>query len=1270
MTTRSASRRWLLLSGILLVVVGIGGYVAWRKWGSSQLDAAQLVALKDRAVGLAENAKYAEADELFQQLALLVPNEPLVLRNLAVVRVGQFEVQQDQQQGADANGKSASVAPERVVEAVIRLLKAEPNEPASHILASRAAVQLDRLASDLVSKLPDPLDSLRTAAKHAPQDAAVRYELFKLAQTPKYNKDIEVQKEAREALADAHEIQPRNLTLLFELLMAQCDPAVADPKVAVTLEEAKQVLLPLREIILRLNARIDVELIIQEAQTAAEQRNWVKVRQRLGPMVNVSRISWPQRTDQKRVNVGALEYLRYEFSDDTQSRLPKEKLPGAAEADITFATAGANFPPLDGVRDLRVVDVDLDGRMDLVVLHGNQVTVLSRPRMGDSWETLLKTDVAPGMVRLLVADLDRDEATLPPGLTPKVDRQSGVKQPGDEAVTDTLVDLASTTCQQAFPDFLLFGNGGICIVRNQIAGKSAEASSTGGLKRKLTLPTLANDLKDIGNVTAALLADFDHDQDLDLVLGVEGQGVRLWRMLGNGTFKFEDYTQWSTIPPIAGQITAFALVDWDRDLYSDIFVNYQTPGAKGDESAPMPILLRNQRHGQFLGAELEMEFAALRSSVSMAPLEVDGNVSWDLAAVTASGVGTVLTTTPEPGKVTFLRSLPAVPTSGNRLLTWDFDNDTFSDLLTWNEQAVSIFRCTADGIVAFDSTPLKFDAGNGLRAVDYGDMDNDGDLDLVLATADRMQLLVNQGGNTNRWLKFFVTGDFDGQQDVGANNSALGTTVEVQTSGRYQAQVITRQPVHVGLGTAVEAKRVRLLFTNGIPRSVPDARANTLFCQKQILGGSCPFVYTWSGEAFTYFSDCLWAAPIGLQVAEGKMAPSRAWEYLLLPGERLTERDGTYDLQLTEELWEAAYFDEVKLIAVDHPADTDLYTNEKVGGPDIAAPKLHLVKQPRRPVAARDKHGRDVLATVSQRDDVYLRGFDQHITQGLVDEHFLELELGAFESPPKLVTLFLTGWIYPTNTSINVNLSQHPDLEYPRLPYVHVADGNGGWKEAQAFMGFPGGKTKTIAVELPGEVFTGGQHKLRICTSAEIYWDDVFFTVDEEPIVGQSPQINEHVLPLLSADLHYRGFSRELPHHPDAPLRFDYQTVSTEPKWPPMEGCFTRYGDVRPLLASADDQMVVMGSGDEMTVRFRVPAEQPPAGWKRDFILYSVGWDKDADLNTVYGQTAEPLPYNAMPSYPYPPDQWYPDTPATRGYLREYQTRKQDHHRFLRELAR
>jgi hypothetical protein len=108
---------------------------------------------------------------------------------------------------------------------------------------------------------------------------------------------------------------------------------------------------------------------------------------------------------------------------------------------------------------------------------------------------------------------------------------------------------------------------------------------------------------------------------------------------------------------------------------------------------------------------------------------------------------------------------------------------------------------------------------------------------------------------------------------------------------------------------------------------------------------------------------------------------------------------------------------------------------------------------------------------------------------------------------------------------------------------------------------------------------------------------------------------------------------------------------------------------VQPLLTSADDQMVVMGSGDEMTVRFRAPAEDPPPGWKRDFILYSVGWDKDADLNTVYGQTAEPLPYNAMPSYPYPPDQWYPDTPQTRRYLQTYQTRQQDQRRFWRMRA-
>jgi len=85
----------------------------------------------------------------------------------------------------------------------------------------------------------------------------------------------------------------------------------------------------------------------------------------------------------------------------------------------------------------------------------------------------------------------------------------------------------------------------------------------------------------------------------------------------------------------------------------------------------------------------------------------------------------------------------------------------------------------------------------------------------------------------------------------------------------------------------------------------------------------------------------------------------------------------------------------------------------------------------------------------------------------------------------------------------------------------------------------------------------------------------------------------------------------------------------------------------------------VLGSGDEMTLRFSAPKQPLPAGWKRDFLLYSVGWDKDCDMNTVYGDTTEPLPYNAMPSYPYPADKPFPEDEKHQDYLRRWQTRKQ-----------
>jgi hypothetical protein len=115
-----------------------------------------------------------------------------------------------------------------------------------------------------------------------------------------------------------------------------------------------------------------------------------------------------------------------------------------------------------------------------------------------------------------------------------------------------------------------------------------------------------------------------------------------------------------------------------------------------------------------------------------------------------------------------------------------------------------------------------------------------------------------------------------------------------------------------------------------------------------------------------------------------------------------------------------------------------------------------------------------------------------------------------------------------------------------------------------------------------------------------------------------------------------------------------------------MQGKFTRYGDVLELLTKQDDRLAVIGSGDEITLTFSPPDTPLPSGWKRDFIMHNVGWDKDADLHTLYGQTVEPLPFNAMSGYPYPADEVPPETVEYRSYLKQYQTREQRHAQFWR----
>jgi hypothetical protein len=177
---------------------------------------------------------------------------------------------------------------------------------------------------------------------------------------------------------------------------------------------------------------------------------------------------------------------------------------------------------------------------------------------------------------------------------------------------------------------------------------------------------------------------------------------------------------------------------------------------------------------------------------------------------------------------------------------------------------------------------------------------------------------------------------------------------------------------------------------------------------------------------------------------------------------------------------------------------------------------------------------------------------------------------------------------------------------------------------------------------------------VRIVTNLCLYWDEIYLIESS----GAPPSRMTDV-PMESADLRFRGFSKPtIDPRRLQPERFDYQTVSFTSMWNPTPGNYTRYGDVKELLAAPDDRMSIMGSGDEVAMRFAaggLPAL--PEGWKRDFLLLVGGWAKDADANTAFSQSVLPLPFYGMSSYPYPASDGYPADAEHERYVREYLTR-------------
>ena len=184
-----------------------------------------------------------------------------------------------------------------------------------------------------------------------------------------------------------------------------------------------------------------------------------------------------------------------------------------------------------------------------------------------------------------------------------------------------------------------------------------------------------------------------------------------------------------------------------------------------------------------------------------------------------------------------------------------------------------------------------------------------------------------------------------------------------------------------------------------------------------------------------------------------------------IPGESLALTDGHYDVRITEELREVSFLDQIQLIAVDHPADTDIFTNDKFKSPPFPEFRLFGANKRVYPTQARDQKGADVLARLLRRDRTYPDNFGRNYA-GVAERHTLDLDFGKAAAGNR-AALVLNGWVDWADGSTFLGSAQE-SKDGLIFPYLQVKDRAGRWQTVIEDMGIPAGKPKTITVDLTG----------------------------------------------------------------------------------------------------------------------------------------------------------------------------------------------------------
>ncbi len=381
-----------------------------------------------------------------------------------------------------------------------------------------------------------------------------------------------------------------------------------------------------------------------------------------------------------------------------------------------------------------------------------------------------------------------------------------------------------------------------------------------------------------------------------------------------------------------GAAVAVVPTDFDNGRDLDVLVLRREKG---------PVLFRNLRDGRFedVAEAVGLEVAGPFSSVGAGDLNKDFYPDFVLGTA-----GSTATLALSDGRGRF-RVSPAPAGSGGAaaVQALDYDNDGLLDLLVATGKGARLFRSLGGGwsdVTAAALPEALREADLSGAALAVADLDADGDPDVLVGTAAGTTLYANEGGNAHNSFAVDLEGRVSSKGAVGAKVALRAGSLKQKIETSAAVPMAAPGDVVFGLGPRPGPDTVRVIWVSGIVqtetefpgghhRGHPDRHPAAGAGPQALL---LPVPLRLGRGAVRLRHRLPRGGGDGLLGRPGGAEPSRPLEYVRLAPASSEAQDGRYELRVTNELEEVMYLDEVRLLAVEHPVGVEVYPDEGMTG--------------------------------------------------------------------------------------------------------------------------------------------------------------------------------------------------------------------------------------------------------------------------------------------------------------------------------------------------